>query len=128
MRSVLSGRWKPCCLAAAPIGRIAAAPSAIRRATSSHVRRSIKLRSLSVPMRRAFLFLEHDLFGKPVSTFPDHALTAGGNACQTSRTDPAVQIARTARRCTIGIIKSRQHLAEYAERNSVRGLVPHHRL
>jgi hypothetical protein len=26
--------------------------------------------------RSSFLF-EHDLFGKPVSTFPDHALGAG---------------------------------------------------
>ncbi len=31
----IEGRWKPCCLAAAPIGRIAAAPSPMRRATSS---------------------------------------------------------------------------------------------
>jgi hypothetical protein len=27
-----------------------------------------------------YLLIEHDLFGKPVTTFPDHALTAGSPA------------------------------------------------
>jgi hypothetical protein len=31
-------------------------------------------RSLLIEAERAGLRLKHDLFGKPVSTFPDHAL------------------------------------------------------
>src|SRR5205085_10854070 len=101
------GSWKPCCLAAAPIGRIADAPFSMWRATSSHVMSSMKLRSLLVPM------------GGP--------LLSGGNATQDSRCNPAMQIAGAARRRAVGVVIGREHLAEHAERNSVRGLIPHHR-
>src|SRR5437667_8902936 len=107
MRSVLSGRWKPCCLAAAPIGNIAAAPSLMRRATSSHVMPSIK--TVFAPMCRAFY------------------LSAGGDCRQNSRCDPAVQIARAAACRAVVIVIGREHLAEHAERDAICGLVPHHR-
>src|SRR5580765_3066029 len=35
---------------------------------------------MALPSRSPLFDLEHDLFGKPVSTFPDHALTAGSIA------------------------------------------------
>jgi hypothetical protein len=37
---------------------------------------------LGLGLRHAFpLFAEHDLFGKPVSTFPDHALASRTPVC-----------------------------------------------
>ena len=54
-------------------------------------------------------------------------LRADGNARQKSCRDPSVQIARAAACRAVGVVISRQHLAEHAERNAVHGLVPHHR-
>src|SRR3569623_19688 len=38
------------------------------------------LSTLRAGIRSSQAFLEHDLFGKPLHTFPDHALAAGRSA------------------------------------------------
>src|SRR5881227_3261102 len=47
-----------------------AARAAVRISASRRLSRTV----IRVPQRFRSLLLEHDLFGKPVSTFPDHAL------------------------------------------------------
>src|SRR6266496_3287188 len=53
-------------------------------------------------------------------------LVVGRSARQKTRADPAMQIARAAGGCAVGIVIGREHLAEHAEWDAVGGFVPHH--
>src|ERR1044072_9276638 len=59
-----------------------------RRSSASSAPKA-KWDSLERPFRFSFFF-EHGLFGKPVSTFPDHALKAAGGSCLAYRRLPDV--------------------------------------